>query len=124
MDDGEKMVGLSQSRQVQVDTPHHRNQQQAYHDVDQDAGPQYLSYLVRPSVGEQGADKRCQAVREAQRGENREVEEVVDKRGGGQRVGAVMAYHYIVGESDHDHPYLGDKHGKAKPEYFCTIVQV
>lgn len=62
---------------------------------------------------EKGSNQRSEAVGKAHTCKYGDVEEIVYKRRRGQRVGGVMAYHYVVGKTDSNITELTGKRGNA-----------
>ena len=81
-----------------------RTKQNAYGQIDDEAVLEGCSGLFPVPLREEPADNRGQSIRESHPENKCQIEEVVDKRGGCQFLGVMMAYHDIVGKIYHNNP--------------------
>ena len=68
-----------------------------------------MAYAFLLATRKQCAHKRSETVGESHTGEDGNVEKIVDKRSGSQRVGGIMPHHDVVGKTDSYIPQLPDE---------------
>ena len=107
-DEGEQFLGLSDTREIEVEYHHRQGEDAAHNHVGEERIAHLLTYLVGALHAIESADDRGESVREAHVRDEYEGIDVVDESCRRQFLSAMMTYHERVGEAKHDCAELSD----------------
>ena len=112
-----QLLGLAHVRQQRIKQQHHRCQDRSRYHIHFQPGTKHMAYVAVAPAGKKETNQRGKAIGKAHKTHHGHIEDIDHERGAGQRLGAVVPHHHIVGKIDNNKSHLRYHHREGQAKY-------